>query len=159
MGKTYIIRKTQSINTDISKVFAVWTDIEKWHLWTKSVNSITFIGNKKFEIGSRVKAFQPKLPPAVWTITEVRNNELFVWQTKTFGVTIVAKHKLRTALYGTISESELIYSGLFACILRRLSKNLVFEYLTMEMDGLKKECEKQRQPEIQTTNNPNKFNE
>jgi uncharacterized membrane protein len=135
------ITKRIIINAEISKVYSVWIDIEKWNLWTKSINKISILENNTFEIGGKARVVQPKLFPSVWTITDVKTNESFVWDTKTLGVTIVAKHILESTRQGTIAETTIIYEGFLASLFYRLSSNLTTQYLTMEINGLKNECE------------------
>jgi uncharacterized membrane protein len=136
------ITKRIIINAEISKVYSVWIDIEKWNLWTKSINKISFLENNTFEIGGEARVEQPKLSPSVWTITDVKTSESFVWHTKTLGVTIVAKHILKSTQQGTIAETTIIYDGFLASLFYRLSSKLTTQYLIMEINGLKKECEK-----------------
>lgn len=142
MENKYSITKTATINADTSKVYSIWTDIEKWHLWTKSINKILFLENNTFEIGGKAKVEQPKLSAAIWTITDIQVNEFFTWQTKIFGVTIIAKHILKSTPNGTIAESKLIYKGFFARLFYNASFKLTSQYLEMEVNGLKTESEK-----------------
>lgn len=138
----YIVTNNITINADISKVYGVWTEVENWNLWTKSINKISFLDNEKFEIGGKVRIEQPKLSPALWTITEIQPNKSFTWQTKTMGVTVIAKHTLEHSPSGTIAKSVLTYDGLLAGLLYRLFLKLTSQYLIMEIEGLKNECEK-----------------
>lgn len=136
------LRITKTIATNPQKVYSIWTDIEKWHLWTNSVTKISFLKRKRFEIGVQARILQPKLSPTVWTITEIIPNELFTWHTKKIGIKIIAKHSLKNIPNGTIVESELIYVGFLAPFLYKLTKKLASQYLEMEIIGLKTECEK-----------------
>jgi uncharacterized membrane protein len=138
----YIVTNNITINADISKVYDLWTDVENWNLWTKSINKISLLDNEKFEIGGKVRIEQPKLSPALWTITEIQPNIRFTWQTKMMGVTVIAKHILQSTPNGTIAKSELTYDGLLAGFLYRLFLKLTSQYLIMEIEGLKNECEK-----------------
>jgi hypothetical protein len=136
------IKKTLPINADSTKVFSVIADVENWNLWTKSITSIAFLNNNKFEIGGQARVTQPKLSPALWTITAIIKNSSFTWQTKTFGVTMTAKHTATATAKGTLAEIEMTYDGWLASLIYKLSKNLTDHYLTMEINGLKNECEK-----------------
>lgn len=135
------ITQTTTVHADIAKVFGVLTDVENWHSWTKSINKISFTGEKKFEVGGQAKVFQPKLLPAVWTITEITAPQSFTWQTKTLGVSMTATHVLTSTSNGTGVTLQMTYEGLLAGLLYRLSSNLTTQYLTMEIKGLKAACE------------------
>lgn len=141
-SKNNIISKKILIKADIEKVYTIWTDIEKWSLWTKSINKISFLENNSFNLGGKARVEQPKLSPAVWIISEIKANELFTWYTKLLGVKIIAKHILQNTPNGTIAASILIYEGLFASIIYKLSSKITSEYLTLEINGLKTICEK-----------------
>ncbi len=136
------IKKSVIINNEISKVYKILVDVEKWNLWTKSINKISFLENNKFEINGKVRVEQPKLPPTVWTITEIITNKSFTWQSRTLGVTLTAKHLLKSSDNATFVEQEIIYEGFLAYLIYKLSFNLTSNYMTMEVDGLKVECEK-----------------
>jgi uncharacterized membrane protein len=130
------------INADIKKVFGIWTDIEKWNLWTKSIKQISYLENSSFKVGGRAKVIQPKLSPAEWTITEIKGDKSFTWETKILGVTAIGEHILERSSSGTIAKSILSYKGFLASILSAISRKLTIRYMTMEMEGLKNECEK-----------------
>jgi len=123
-------------------VYGIWTDIEKWNLWTKSIKQISYLENFSFKVGGKAKVIQPKLSPAVWKITEIKVDKSFTWETKILGVTAIGDHILENSSRGTIAKSILTYKGLFASLLCAISRNLTIQYMTMEMEGLKNECEK-----------------
>lgn len=136
------ITKKIIIHADAEKLYGIWTDIEKWNSWTKSVKSISFLENHKFDIDGKAIVEQLKLSPAAWTITAIKANECFTWQTKKMGVTISATHTITSTATGAIAASALIYKGFLAGILYKVSLKLISQYLTMEINGLKAECEK-----------------
>ena len=59
------------VNTPVDRVFEVMADTERWHEWTPSVTSIKRLDDGAFAVGSRAVIRQPKLPPALWTITAI----------------------------------------------------------------------------------------
>jgi uncharacterized membrane protein len=130
------------INANIEKVYGIWTDIEKWYLWTKSIKQISYLENFSFKVGGRAKVIQPELSPAVWNITEIKADKSFTWETKILGVTVIGEHILESSSGGTIAKSILTYKGFLASVLCAISRKLTIRYMTMEMEGLKNECEK-----------------
>lgn len=145
MKKEISISNQTHINASINEVYNVLINIEKWKDWTESINEISYISNPRFEIGNKVLIKQPKLFPAIWTITEITKNKSFAWQTKTLGVSITAIHNLSTTAEVTRVENKLIYKGMLAYFMFTLSSKLSEEYLTMEINGLKNVCEKTHQ--------------
>jgi Polyketide cyclase / dehydrase and lipid transport len=142
MKNKYCISKRLTINSAAERVFSVLSDIESWNSWTKSITHISFVGNSKFEVGGRARVLQPNLPPAIWTITEIIENNSFTWQTKTFGVKTTAKHILIKANDETVAELKIIFEGILAPLVYKLKLKLTAQYLIMEINGLKSECEK-----------------
>ena len=130
------------INAGIEKVYGIWTDIEKWNLWTKSIKQVSYLENTHFKVGGKAKVIQPKLSPAVWKITEIKVDKSFTWETKILGVTVIGEHILERSSGGTIAKSLLTYKGFLARILSAISRKLTIQYMIMEMEGLKNECEK-----------------
>jgi len=150
MKNKYCISKRLTINSAAERVFSVLSDIESWNSWTKSITHISFVGNSKFEVGGRARVLQPNLPPAIWTITEIIENNSFTWQTKTFGVKTTAKHILIKANDETVAELKIIFEGILAPLVYKLKSKLTAQYLTMEINGLKSECEKNYKPTTNT---------
>jgi len=141
MGKKYCINKNIIINARPEQIFRVLADVENWNLWTSSVKRITIINDIKFNKGTKVKVVQPKLLPAVWEITEIEKNKCFTWVTKYIGLKMTGKHIIETKNNVTNVELVMIYEGVLAKLFYRLTSSLTSQYLTMEIKGLKKECE------------------
>ena len=141
MKSKYCISKRTLINADVTKVFSLLADIENWNLWTRSVTKISYVAQKQFEVGGKALVIQPKLAPAVWTITEIIDNKSFVWQTKSPGATMTAKHLLENTGQGTCIEHQVIYEGWLAGLFYALTSKLTTLYLDMEISGLKSKCE------------------
>lgn len=143
MKNKYCISKSLAIDSSPVKVFAVLKDIENWNSWTKSITNISFIDNSKFEVGERARVIQPNLSPAIWTITEIVENNSFTWQTKAIGVKMIAKHIVKSSEQATVAEIQMKFEGWLAPLIYKLKSKLVAEYLTMEINGLKNESEKE----------------
>ena len=84
-----------SINVDIAaapdRVWAVMSDIEKWHEWTPSVKSVARRDQGPLRPGSQAWIRQPKFPPALWTVTEVADRS-FTWVSRAPGMLVTARH-------------------------------------------------------------------
>lgn len=141
MDQKYQISKSIEIKAEPTIIFGILSDVESWNSWTKSITTISFIKNSKFKLGGKVKIKQPKLLPAVWTISEITENKSFTWKKKSLGVTLTAHHSLVTINNKTCVEVTMIYEGFLALLLYRVSSSLTSKYLTTEIIGLKKKCE------------------
>ena len=67
---------------------------------------------------------------------------------------MIAKHIVKNLGQATVAEIEMKFEGWLAPLAYKLKSKLVAEYLTMEINGLKSECEK----ENKTTGNILSFN-
>lgn len=136
-----------SISVDITvepgRVWSVLTDVERWPEWTASVTRLERLDDSAFIVGSKVRMKQPRLPAAVWEVTELEPERSFTWATKSAGVTTVAGHVLspsagadRVTVSNTIRQT-----GLLAPLVRLLAGGMIRRYMQMELDGLKGRCE------------------
>ena len=71
MGTSQRLSTTIAIDAPTERVAEVMCDVEHWHEWTPSITSITRLGSGPFIVGSRALVRQPRLPPAVWTVTAI----------------------------------------------------------------------------------------
>ena len=123
-------------------VFAVMSDVEHWHEWTPSVTSITRLDSGPFVVGSRARVRQPKLPPALWTVSSIEPGRSFTWISRGPGILVTAHHSAEPHNGGSRATLSIRYDGLLAKLLAWMTKDLNERYLTMEANGLKRRCEK-----------------
>jgi hypothetical protein len=142
MDSKYCIEKTALIKSQPEHIFRVLTDLNHWNQWTPSIIGISFVGKDTFAVGTRIKVLQPKLPPAVWTITEISENKLLVWKKKSFALKVTANHIIQDSHDGAIVKLQIIHQGFLANLAYKLSSTLTDKYLTMEITGLKERCER-----------------
>jgi hypothetical protein len=141
MEKTYCLERASLINSTPDHIFSVLKQLDKWNQWTKSIISISFVNNDIIKVGAKIKVRQPKLSPAVWTITEILENKTLVWEKKSLGLKMTANHFIQESTEGPVVKLQIIYQGFLATLFYRLTASLTESYLTMEIAGLKKRCE------------------
>ena len=133
-----------SINVDIAaapdRVWAVMSDIEKWHEWTPSVRSITRRDQGPLRPGSQAWVRQPKFPPAFWTVTEVGDRS-FTWVSRAPGMVVTARHYVAPIGTGARATLSLNFAGLLGPFFGRLTRDINNRYLAMEAAGLKRRSE------------------
>jgi hypothetical protein len=135
-----------SISTAIAappdRVWAVMRDIERWPAWTSTVTQVNRLDTGPLAVGSRAKIRQPKLPPAVWRITELGDTaRSFTWVAKTPGVCVTAKHGVEPDGTGSRATLSIRFSGLLGGVVARLTRDLNERYLAVEAAGLKAHSE------------------
>lgn len=129
------------INAPAERVFEVMTDTGRWHEWTPSITSITRIGGGPFVVGSRALVRQPKLPPALWTVTAIELGRGFTWVSKAPGVRVYAHHEVEPLATGSRATLSLRYEGWFGNVIANLTARITARYLAMEAGGLKTRSE------------------
>src|SRR5436189_5216139 len=102
-------------------------------LMNKYKKKILNLKNFNFKMGGKAKVIQPKLSPAVWKITEIKEDKSFTWEAKILGVTVIGDHILESSSRGTIAKSILTYKGFLASVLCAISRKLTIQYMTMEI--------------------------
>ena len=140
--RRYLVEKTSVINALPDDIFKVLMDFGQWKQWTASITEMSILNNDRPGTGARIKILQPKLPPAIWTITESLLDSSLTWEKRSFGIVMLSEHLVLTGKNGTSVTIRMTYQGPFAGLFYMLTHTLTDRYMTMEIDGLKRECEK-----------------
>jgi uncharacterized protein YndB with AHSA1/START domain len=129
-----------SISVEIAappdRVWAVLSDIERWPEWTPTVRRIQRLDQGPLTVGNRVRIRQPKLPTAVWQVTELLEGRNFTWVTRSPGVCVTGRHGVEPTARGTRATLSLEFSGLLGPVVGRLTRGLNQRYLALEANGL-----------------------
>jgi uncharacterized protein YndB with AHSA1/START domain len=120
-----------------SQIWPVMTDVERWPEWTASTSRVRRLSAGPLAVGSRVRVHQPKLPPAVWRVTEFEPGASFTWLSVAPGVRVTACHAVEEISGGSRVTLSICYEGLFGSWLARWVGSLNGRYLEMEANGLK----------------------
>ena len=134
--------RSVDINAAPDAVLAVMSDVERWPEWTASVTSIKRLDSGPFAIGSRARIRQPKLPPALWTVSAIEPGRSFTWISKGPGILVTAHHSIEPRNGGSRVTLSIRYEGLLAKVVAWMTNDINERYLTMEANGLKARCEK-----------------
>ncbi|MET7469644.1 SRPBCC family protein [Micromonospora sp. NPDC005686] len=130
------------IAADVEQVWAVQSDIERWPEWTPSVTAARRLEPGPLALGSTARLEQPRLPPAVWRVTEIEPPYSFVWESAGPGVRTRGEHRLAPTGDGrTRAELVLTQTGPLAGLVGLLAGPMVRRYLRQEADGLRRRCE------------------
>ena len=132
------------IHAPTSHVWSVLVDVERWPEWTTSVTSAQRMEIGPLTLGSRTRLTQPRLSKAVWKVTSLdRARGIFAWSTHALGVKIVAYHQVEMLGSGSRVTLLIHYAGLLGPWMARLLRDLNWDYLAREGNGLKRFCEAQ----------------
>jgi len=112
-------------------------DAARWPEWTASVTSVRLIGGGTLAVGRRALVRQPRLPPAMWTVTELEEGRCFIWVSGAPGMQVTARHAVEPSGTGTRATLSIHYGGFFGPVLARMTRGVNDRYLAMEAAGLK----------------------
>ena len=132
---------TTEIAASPARVWAVMSDVSRWHEWTPSVRAISRLDEGPFEVGSRAIIRQPRFPPALWTVTAIDHDRSFEWRSVGPGIRVVARHSVEPTGPGSRATLSLEYQGLLGGVTGRLTKAITERYLALEARGLKARSE------------------
>jgi len=134
---------TITINTSQEAIWKVLSDVSHWHEWTPTVTKVEVLDQPELILGNRYKVYQPKLQPAVWTVTLLTPPSNFTWESRMPGMLMVADHILKPV---NANQTELTltfdFQGWLGEIIGRLYRNTVESYIATEAQSLKKQVEK-----------------
>jgi len=120
----------------------VISDVERWPQWTASMIEVDRLDEGSLGAGSRARVRQPKLPVAVWQVTEIVPGRSFTWQAKGPGLLTIAGHEAEPLDAGRSRATLWIdQRGLLAGIAGLFWDKLTREYATTELEGLKQRSE------------------
>ena len=124
---------------DVWKVIA---DVERWAEWTPTVRRIERLDAGPLDVGSRVRIDQPKLRPAIWTVTAWKPEVGFSWVSRSPGVVVTGLHAIEPSADGSRVTLKVHFGGLLASVVGVLASRLTSRYLGLEAAGLKARSEK-----------------
>jgi carbon monoxide dehydrogenase subunit G len=130
-----------AIAADSQRVWQVLADFERWSEWTPTIHRLERASPGPICVGSSVHIEQPKLKPAVWTITVWNPTHDFTWVSRTPGVRAAAEHIIETIAEGSKVTLTIAFGGLLGGLIGLLSRSLINRYLVLEAAGLKQRCE------------------
>lgn len=131
------LQHTITIAAPPERVWAVLVDVERWPERIPTVDSAERLDAGPLAVGSRTRLSQPRLPPAVWTVTELTDGSSYTWESKSSGVTVVASHEVEPHPDGSRLTLALTVSGALAGIGWLMTKSLTKRYVETEAASIK----------------------
>jgi uncharacterized membrane protein len=123
------------------RVWEVLTEVERWPERISTVDSVERLDDGPLRVGSRTRLQQPRLPEAVWTVTDVDEGRSFTWESRSRGVAISADHVVEP--HGTATRLTLSVglSGPLAPIGWLMTRGLTRRYVETEAASIKRVAE------------------
>jgi hypothetical protein len=132
------------INASQEVVWKTLSDVAHWHEWTPTVAKVEVLDTPEIKVKNRYKVYQPKLQPAVWSVTVLEPPSNFTWEANMPGMVMIADHLLKPI---GANQTEVLlkfdFQGMLGEIIGRLYRKTSESYLVTEAQSLKKRVENQ----------------
>jgi uncharacterized protein YndB with AHSA1/START domain len=135
------LQHTVTIAAPPERVWAVVVDVERWPERIPTVDAVERLDAGPLAVGSRTRLQQPRLPTAVWTVTELADGSSYTWESSSPGVTVAAAHVIEPHPGGSRLTLALTVSGPLSGIGWLLSRSLTKRYVETEAASIKRAAE------------------
>lgn len=133
---------TIEIQVPAACVWPIMADVCRWPDWTPTFTSIEALDGAALAPGARFRVRQPRLLPAVFTVSELAPGARFEWLTRTGGVRARADHRIEPRGEQACAVTLTVeFSGLLAPLVWRGFGKLTREYVSTEAAALRRAAE------------------
>jgi uncharacterized membrane protein len=132
---------SSTIQAPPERVWEVFSDVERWADWTPTIDSVERLDAGRIHLGARTRIRQPKLPVAIWEVTELKEGEYFEWVSKAPGIKTTGGHRVISTPEGTVATATIIQEGPLGWLFGKLYAGLTKRYIATETAKLKEVCE------------------
>ncbi len=129
---------TRHIDAPVQRVWDVLFDVARWPEWTPTIKSVERLEDGPFQVGSRAEVRQPKLPRAVWEVTEVVDGQSFTWEATGPGLRTIARHEVVPDADGTEVTLSIEQTGPMGVVAGIVWGRLTQRYIELEAESLGK---------------------
>jgi uncharacterized protein YndB with AHSA1/START domain len=129
------LQHTVTIVAPPERVWEMIVDVERWPERIPTVDAVERLDDGPLAVGSRTRLRQPKLPTAVWTVTELSDGSSYTWESRSPGVTVKAAHIVEPHPDGSRFTLGLTVSGPMSGIGWLLTRSLTKQLRLWTTDG------------------------
>jgi uncharacterized membrane protein len=135
------LQHTVTIAAPPERVWKVVVDVERWPERIPTVDTVERLDTGPLAVGSRTRLQQPRLPSAVWTVTELTDGSSYTWESKSPGVTVTAAHLVEAHPDGSRLTLAVTVSGPMSGVGWLMTRSLTKRYVETEAASIKKAAE------------------
>jgi uncharacterized protein YndB with AHSA1/START domain len=131
-----MFKTTRHIDAPTQPVWEVLLDVARWPEWTPTIDSIERLDHGPFGVGSRARVRQPRLPRAVWEVTEVVDGRSFTWEANGPGMNTIARHEVVPDAGGSKLTLSIEQTGPMGAVAAVIWRRLTQRYIELEAESL-----------------------
>ncbi len=131
-----LFETSRHIDAPTQPVWDVLFDVARWPEWTPTVDSVKRLDDGPFQVGSRAELRQPKLPKAVWEVTEVVDGRSFTWEATGPGIRTIARHEVVPDGEGSEVRLSIEQTGPMGAVAGFVWRGLTQRYIELEAESL-----------------------
>ena len=130
-----------AISAPPERVWEILVHVEAWPARIPTVDRVERLDDGPLAVGATTRLAQPKLPEAVWTVTELTPGAAFTWTSSSPGVRITASHLIEPTPEGSRLTLAVDLAGWLAPVGWLTTKSLTKRYVETEAASLKAAAE------------------
>ena len=130
-----------AISAPPERVWEILVDVEAWPARIPTVDRVERLDDGPLAVGATTRLAQPKLPEAVWTVTELTPGAAFTWTSSSPGVRITASHLIEPTPEGSRLTLAVDLAGWLAPVGWLTTKSLTQRYVETEAASIKTAAE------------------
>jgi uncharacterized membrane protein len=135
------LQRAVTVAAPPERVWQIAVDVERWPERIPTVDAVQRLDAGPLAVGSRTRLRQPRLPTAVWTVTELTDGSSYTWESRSPGVTVTASHVVEPHADGSRLTLSVTVAGPISGLGWLMTKSLTTRYVETEAASIKKAAE------------------
>ncbi len=130
---------SRDIDAPTARVWQAIAGVMRWPEWTPTVDSIDHVDAPELAIGARFEIRQPKLPQALWQVTELATDPQrrhFTWESTGPGIRTIARHEVVPHGQGARLTLSIEQRGPMGAVAALVWRRLIQDYIETEAYSL-----------------------
>lgn len=133
---SHVFTTSRLIDAPSETVWAVLSDVAGWPEWTPTIRSVRRLDEGPLRVGSRAEVEQPRLPRAVWQVSEVVPGRSFTWEAHGPGLTTIGRHEVAPEGSGSRVTLAIEQRGPMGAVAALVWRRLTQRYIDLEAASL-----------------------
>ena len=135
------LERTITIAAAPATVWAALVDVDRWPERIPTVDAVERLDEGPLVVGSRTRLQQPRLPTAVWTVTELTKGSSYTWESRSPGVIVTASHVVGPHAVGSRLTLAVTVSGPLSWVGWLMTRSLTRRYVETEAASIRTTAE------------------